>query len=372
MIAPKPKEKHSRNIRFLKFRRSKWRAILPARYTPFSFRPSAPRPPGYAGGNALASWFKRTVFISVLMIVTLFPFSSHASDILLGTGESGTFSYFAGRTLCRILNHQSSSMNCATAPASGDVSNLTNLLGGSLDIALIDSRVLHDAVNKTGEFEFLDISYDNLRALIPFYEIPITLAVRSDAGITSLETAKGKRINAGAPRSPQHFASDMIIKAKGWSKSDFSLVQELPASQSQDTMAFCHGTIQAMFHIGVHPDSSLQQLFKLCKADTLDMADSDIEKLVNEQPAFWKIEIAAGTYPSHPEKVTTFGTRMMLVVSEDLDEETAYQIIDALFKNRKRLKNAHPALSPFALNTGQSHDAGIPLHAGAAKYFSTH
>ena len=76
-------------------------------------------------------------------------------------------------------------MNCETVPASDDVHNLTNLQGGSLDIGLIDSRMLHDAVNKTGEFEFLDISYDNLRALVPLYDIPITLVVRSDAKITS-------------------------------------------------------------------------------------------------------------------------------------------------------------------------------------------
>ena len=56
-----------------------------------------------------------------------------------------------------------------------------------------------------------------------------------------------------------------------------------------------------MVHIGVHPDSSLQQLFKLCKADLVNMDDSDIEKLVNDHPAFWKIEIAADTYPSQPE-----------------------------------------------------------------------
>jgi len=95
----------------------------------------------------------------------------------------------------------------------------------------------------------------------------VTLVVRSDAGINSLAELNGKRINAGAPRSLQRLAVDTIVTAKNWSRSDFSLVAELSASQAQDTLAFCHGTVQAMVHIGVHPDSSLQQLMRLCEVD---------------------------------------------------------------------------------------------------------
>ena len=312
------------------------------------------------------------ICLNFIYEVLLFPFSANAFDIRLGTGEPGTFSHFTGRMLCRVINSHTSDMNCQTVPTSDDVYNLTNLRGGSLDIGLVDSRMLLDAINKTGLFKFLDISYENLRALAPLYDIPITLVVRDDAGIASLKDLKGKRVNAGSPRSIQYLAVDTIMKAKNWSKKDFSLVGELPPSHSQDTMAFCHGEMQAMVHIGVHPNSYLQQLFKLCEANLVNMDDSDIEKLVNDHPAFWKIDIAANTYPSHPEEVTTFGTRAMLVASEDLDEETVYKIIDAIDSNQKRLSSAHPALSLFSVDTAQKSATGIQLHPGAAKYFSEH
>jgi len=317
-------------------------------------------------------FFKRALIISAFLIVGLFPFSANALDILLGTGEPGTFSHFTGRKICRAINRHSDNINCKTVPAPDDVHNLTNLRQGGLDIGLIDSRMLLDAINKTGHFKFLDIGYENLRALVPLYDVPITLVVRSDAKITSLEELQGKRINAGDPLSLQHLAVDTIMKAKNWSKKDFSLVEELPSSMSQDTMAFCHGTMQAMVHIGVHPDSSLQQLFRLCKVDLVNMDDNDIQKLVNDHPAFWKINIAADTYPSHPKAVTTFGTRAMLIASEDLDEGTVYQIIDAIYSNRERLKSAHPSLSLFSVGVAQKSATGIQLHPGAAKYFSEH
>ena len=317
-------------------------------------------------------FFKRALIISAFLIVGLFPFSANALDILLGTGEPGTFSHFTSRILCRIINSHSDDLNCKTVPAPDDVHNLTNLRQGGIDIGLIDSRILLDAINKKGHFKFLDISYENLRALVPLYDVPITLVVRSDAKITSLEELQGKRINAGDPLSLKHLAVDTIMKAKNWSKKDFSLVEELPSSMSQDTMAFCQGTMQAMVHIGVHPDSSLQQLFRLCKVDLVNMDDNDIQKLVNDHPAFWKINIAADTYPSQKEGITTFGTRAMLVASEDLDEETVYQIIDAINSNRERLKSAHPSLSLFPVGAAQKSATGIQLHPGAAKYFSEH
>ena len=317
-------------------------------------------------------FFKRAPIICAFLIVGFFPFSANAFEILLGTGETGTFSHFTGRTICRMINRHSNDINCKTVPGSHEMHNITNLQGGSLDIGLIDSRMLHDAIKKTGYFEFLDISFDNLRVLVPLYDVPVTLLVRSDAEINSLEELKGKRINAGAPRSLQHLAVDTIMQAKKWTKADFSLVGEISASLSQDTMAFCHGTTQAMVHIGVHPDSSLQQLLRLCKANVVSMYDNDIKKLVNDHPAYFKINIAADTYPSLPTDVSTFGTRAVLVVSQDLDAQTVYNILDAIYSNRKRLKNAHPALSLFTLDANLKRYVGIQLHPGAEKYFSEH
>ena len=320
----------------------------------------------------IPSFFRRVPIICLFLIVgaCIFPFSANAFDILLGTGEPGTFSHFTGRVLCRVINSQTNDMNCQTVPTPDGVFNLTNLQGGSLDIGLVDSHMLYDAVNKTEKFEYLDISYDNLRSLMPIYEVPVTLVVRKNAKITSLSELKHKRINAGSPGSPQSLAVGNILKAKNWSKKDFKLVQELPSSHSQDTLAFCHGEIQAMVHIGVHPNPELQQLFKLCEADMVNMDDDDVQKMLTGHHAFSSMNIPAGTYPTHPGSVTTFGTSMMLVSSTDLDEETVYKIIDTLYRGREYLKSAHPALGALAVSLSEKTGTGVKLHPGAVKYFS--
>jgi len=94
--------------------------------------------------------------------------------------------------------------------------------------------------------------------------------------------------------------------------------------------------------------------------------------LIRDYPAFWKISIAAGTYPEISKEVTTLGTRAMLVASEELDEGIVYRIIDAIYSNRERLKTSHPSLSLVPVGKAQLSVAGMPLHPGAEKYFSLH
>ncbi len=72
------------------------------------------------------------------------------------------------------------------------------------------------------------------------------------------------------------------------------------------------------------------------------MNDADIQKLVNGHPAFNTQTIAAGAYPSRPESATTFGTTAMLVASEDLDAETVYTILVAIYTHQKKPEESAP------------------------------
>ncbi len=318
--------------------------------------------------KCLARCIRQSLIIAIGLIVMLAPSSALTFDLRIGTEETGSFSHFTGRTICRIIEKQLDDLECSVVPAKSHVHNLTNLQGGSLDLCVVDSRMLYDAVASKGLFEFFDISYDNLREMMSLYDLPVSFVVRSTAGIDSLDDLKGKRINAGLPRSQQHLAVETIMGVKNWSEKDFSLMEELPSSLSQDTMAFCHGSVQAMVNIAVHPDPELRQLFKLCKARLLSLNQADIDAIGSSHPAFIQINIAPETYSAYPRGVKTFGTTMKLVTSDSLDDETVYQIISALGQKQRSLKSAHPSLEARMPDTAEQKAGGIPLHPGAIKY----
>lgn len=310
-------------------------------------------------------------FCTVALIGSITSMAS-AADILTGTGPEGSFSHFVGRAICRAINRSADSLACDVIPADSGTHNLTNLNGGSLDLALIDSRLLVDAMARSGRFAFLDIRYDNLGLLLPLYQLPVVLIARADSGIATLADVKGKRINAGIPRSAVREAVDFILAAKGWTKRDFKLVQELPPTLSQDTMAFCHGAFEAMFHIGVHPDSALEQLMNLCDALLLGLDDNDIARQVAAHPGYSPANIPATAYPGMPKPVATFATTIHLVASGSLDDQTTRTILEGLQANQSSLRNIHPALGQLMVARSNGPDIGVKLHPGAEAYFSMH
>ncbi len=321
--------------------------------------------------TGIAYFLKRLPLLLIAVIAGAVPIGADAGDILLGTEAAGSFSHFAGRAICRSIDRSGGNLNCQVIPAASGTHNLTNLNGGSLDLALLDSRLLHDAMTRKGQFQFLDIRYDNLGALLPLYQLPILLVARVDAGIAGLSDLKGKRINIGTAHTKVREAVDFIMTAKGWAKPDFKLVQELPASLSQDTMAFCHGNIDAMVHIGVHPDSALQQLMDLCAAVPVDMDDDDITRSVNANPAVSPVSIPAAIYPSLEKPVASFGTTILLVASGSLDDDTTLALMTILAKHQASLQSIHPALGQFSVKPSDGPDIGIALHPGAAAYFAS-
>jgi TRAP transporter TAXI family solute receptor len=313
---------------------------------------------------------KGIALLTAICVIAFIPASSLAFEVRLGTGEAGTFSHFTGRIITRLINMNTEAIHFQLVPASGDMHNLTNLNEGSLDLAVVDSRMLYDAVTKAGNFQFLDIRYENLRSLIPLYDMPIVLVTRNDAHIDSLGQLSGKRLNIGPPRSLQQMTVDAIMSAKGWSEKDFGLITEISPSLSQDTMAFCHGTVQAMVHIGVHPDSSLQQLLQRCGGGLLGLNDKAMRQFVSQNPAYAMMKIPAGLYHSNKKGLETMGTKAILVASGDLDSQSVHQILALIYSNKERLHQAHPALQHISVSAGSQYDVGVEPHPGAVQYFS--
>lgn len=307
-----------------------------------------------------------SVFATVLLLHDL---PVHGEELYLGTEERGSFSFFMGRNLCRAVNESGGGLTCRVAPVSGHTDMLTNLQSGSLDLALVDSLMLYDAINATGLFAFLDLSYDNLRTLSPLYDVPITVIARSGEGITSLGSLRNKWLNVGVVRSQVRRAADMIMAAKQWTRGDFSLLAELPPSLSQDTMAFSLGSIQAMVHRGVHPDATLQRLFRLVKADFVNLEDEDLIAYAERHPAVTLVSLPAGIYADSQPALKTIATQVNLMTTAVLDKETAYLVIKAIAGHEQRLQKCHASCATLSVHLPPEEHLQVPMHPGAAAFF---
>ena len=301
--------------------------------------------------------------------------TSHAFELLLGTSQSGTFDHHTGRVICRMLNSLTEDLECRVEPtddashADAAVHNLTNVHSGSLDLGIVNSTNQANAVNRSGQYEFLDIRYDNLRSLFSLNSIPFTLIAYQGAGIRSFEDLQGKTVNIGNRGSSQREIMNSLLAAKNWSKNEFRLVEQISASRSQDSMALCHRNVDAIVRVNVHPDSSIQQVVKLCNAKLIPVTGPDIMQFIEQNPAYQSVNIPGGTYASNPSPVATFGVKATLITSEAMDEESVYVIVKTLFENLDRLKRIHPSFALLTPAEMYTDSLTAPLHRGAIKYY---
>ena len=316
------------------------------------------------------------VFCGLLFTISLFVSQPVAGlEILVGSSQTGTFNHRVGRALCQLINSEARDLQCDVVPAEADlhstdtIHTLTNVLSGGLDLGIVDSSIQYDAVNRSGQFEYFDFSFDNLRSLFSMNGIPFTVAVQGNDGLDSLAGLTGRKINVGNPGSAQRAIMDSLMRVKGWQKKDFQLMEELPATQSQDTLALCFGTVDAVVRFDAHPNADTQHIVDLCNARLLDISAAEIKQLLAENPYFFELSIPAGTYASNSDAVTTFGLLETIVTTDNLDEDSAYALVKAVFENLDWLRSRHPAFSTLSEADMHSRGLSVPLHPGALRYY---
>lgn len=311
------------------------------------------------------------LLLIILTLVALSPSPCHAYELYLGTGKAGTFSHFAGKAVCRTIHKFDRDLTCRTVPAENYTDSLTNVLGGSLDMALVNSKMIYDAFHGAGHFQYITLDYDQLRLLTPLYRMPISLLVRRDAHITSLGDLAGKRVNGGAPFSLQNIVFKELMLAEGWQKNSFSLIQDLPATNAQDVMALRGGSVQAMLHIGMHPDITLERTLTTGRMNIVGVSGQAVRRLIDSNSGFYSQPIPSGTYPGHSRDIDTLSLETLLITSADADDETVTLILDAIFAAKHQLQFTHPSFLQVKTDIETLNESYLHPHPAAILFFQT-
>ena len=99
------------------------------------------------------------------------------------------------------------------------------------------------------------------------------------------------------------------------------------------------------------------------------MQGKEIDKLLKEQPYYYRITLPAGMYPGTPDPVQTFGVKAALVTSAKVDDEIIYQTVKAVFDNLENFKTLHPVFASLDKERMVTEGIIAPLHPGALRYY---
>ena len=289
-------------------------------------------------------------------------------DVVIGTASATGIYYPLGGSICRLVNLETSrhGLRCSEEPSSGPGTNLESLRRGRLDIGIVPSDVLADAVAGQGPFTLRGPA-TKVRILFSGPDDMFTVVARKELGIGTVAEARGTRINIGNPGSRQRANIDRVIAVLGLTRSDFVEVRELsPAEQSR---AFCAKELDVIVYSVGHPNGLIQDVTRTCHGRLVDVSGPGIDRMLSEYREYERTVIPGGTYWDAPADVRTFGVRAVVVTSPRVSDTMAYEITRAVFENFDAFRRLHPAFETLSVADMVHASGRAPVHAGAMRYY---
>lgn len=277
-------------------------------------------------------------------------------------GTAGTY-YPLGGAIAEILNKNISGVSASAQSTGASVANVNMLKDGSVDLAFVQNDIAYYAANGTEMFQGKKV--EGLKALATLYPETVQIVTLERSGIKNVGDLKGKRVAVGASGSGTEANARQILEAHGITYND---IKPLYLSFAEAANSLKDGSVDAAFVTAGFPTAAIQDIAAQHRVVLLTLSDEVVEKLTKKYPFYTRINIPAGTYPNQVKDVTAVAVRAMLVATDKMDSDLAYNITKAIFTNLERLQSAH-AVGKQISKASATEGLSIPLHPGAEKFF---
>ncbi|MGI9306724.1 MAG: TAXI family TRAP transporter solute-binding subunit, partial [Gammaproteobacteria bacterium] len=276
--------------------------------------------------------------------------------------------YPTGGAICRLVNkgRKEHGVRCSAESTGGSVYNINTIRENELDFGVAQSDWQYHAYHGTSKFEERG-AFSKLRAVFSVHAEPFTVVARRDSGVRTFDDLKGKRVNIGNPGSGQRGTMEVVMEAKGWSKSDFAVASELKAAEQ--SQALCDNKIDAMIYTVGHPSGSIKEATTSCDSVLVEVGGAAVDKLVGDNDYYRSAVIPGGMYRGNDNDTKTFGVGATFVSSADVPDNVVYEVVRAVFENFDAFRKLHPAFANLQESEMISDGLSAPLHPGAAKYY---
>jgi TRAP transporter TAXI family solute receptor len=254
----------------------------------------------------------------------------------------------------------------ATSVASnGSVANVAAIAAGTAQSGFVQSDIAHWAYNGTGIYQGRP-KVDGLRAIANLYPESIQLVVRKGSGIKSVPDLRGRKVSLDEPGSGTLVDARLILSAFGLSEKDLK-AEYFRAQQVADSLK--DGTIDAFFSVSGWPQSAVADLAATVGIELVPIAGPEVDSLIARFSFFSTEEIPDNAYRG-VAGVKTVSVHAIWTTSTKQGDELIYKVTAALWNpaTRKLLDSGHAKGREIRLETATT-GLGIPLHAGAEKFY---
>lgn len=263
--------------------------------------------------------------------------SAKKPTIRLGTGGVGGNYYSYGRNLSDVVS-ESTVYHVEVRETAGSAANVRLVSQGFVDMAIVQSDTLQDAIAGKGKFE--EGALTGIHSVASLYTESCQLVTLEQADIEEVEDLKGKKVSIGAKDSGVVANAKLIMKMSGLAEKDVDLVY---MSFAESAKALEEGAIDAFFCTASVPTTAVVELAqhmadKGSCIKLISMSSTAINQICNESEAFVRKAIPAGTYAGQDEDVFTIGVNAILIANDDFDEHIENEMLELLTAHNEEIQ----------------------------------
>jgi TRAP transporter TAXI family solute receptor len=310
------------------------------------------------------------VFASVVLGAAL-ALSGAASaqekfSLSIATGGTGGVYYPLGGGLANVLSKYVPGMQATAEVTGGSVDNLKLIATGQPYIAFSMADAGQDAYRGEDKFKGQKVP---LRTLMVLYPNRMHVVTIEGTGINKMADLKGKRVSTGSPGSATEVMAFRVMEAAGLDKDKDVTRERLGVAESVN--AIKDRKIDAFFWVGGLPTAAVTDLANTpgIKIKMIDHSDA-VEKMNKKYGQLYVHDvIPKSTYKGMDADNQIATVWNILVSSDKLSDQVAYDIVKTIFDHQPELINVHKEAQNFKLENQKYAASPIPFHPGAIKYF---
>ena len=287
------------------------------------------------------------------------------NDLRFGTGGVGGMYYSYGTELAKMLANDDKVRPLDVKTTAGSAANLRLLHEKFLDLAIVQSDTLSNAVNGLGVFAPVGEG-SGYAAVAGLYTEACQIVVARNSDIKTVNDLVGKKVSVGERESGVLQNAEQILLAHGLT---FEMIEPQYMSFADAAKALQDEKIDAFFITAGAPTNSVVDLATHKEIRLLSIAPEVQNNMMKLYKGYTRCTIPANSYPDQDTDVQTIGVKAVLVASTELkDDEVAY-LTEFIFRNAETLPHN---MSDKKLDTKYAvEDIPASFHAGAAKFYDT-
>ena len=316
-------------------------------------------------GKKIASQVLISLFMMCLLVIGNSPAIAGDKVLLsIATASTGGSWYPAGGAIASVINKYVPGAEASAHPSAASRENIRLIEKKKTDLGMVMPDVAYFAQTGTDLYDGKPPA--KIAGLFSFWGIDLLIIARAKTDIYKIEDLKGKKVGFGPPGSGSEAMSKRILSEYGITYKD--LKAQFLSAPEQARALKDNSLDAAMYTIGT-PASAFVDLCTLNKCRLIPIEKEMMGKLLKKFPYYSESVIPANAYPQIATDTPALKWLGLIVVSEDMDTDLAYNIVKNVSKDHlDEFKQCHAkakGLTTEVMSKGMS----IPWHPGAAKFW---